>query len=383
MMTLEPIWRFAIAIALSAAQMSSRDAAVSTALAELEKGRVLESIQQFKEIIRTNPADASSYFYLSTLYTQMNEYAVAERYLKHAMELNPGQGAHYYQLGVIRDRQKQWAAALDLFKQALQLGTGRNDARVWRSLGDVQLELFNRDEALHAYTEALRLQPRDAQTRLAVGRFYLERGEPDRAAEHLVIALEIDPSLRAAYPVLGRAYRQSGQLASAVSILNKALDTDASDQESRYALGQTLVAMGRTDEGRVQLEKYETIRQQVANAEAAYKSALTRLEESKFSEAESLLRDAVRLAPAYGPALQSLGKLLLDRGSADKALPFLERAVQSNPLNAANWYNFAAAYLKLGRANDALTAAKNAIALNEDEPRYQRLVRDAQERVKK
>ena len=185
-MTLEPIWQFALLIALSAAQMPSREASVSAALADLEKGRVLESIQQFKEIIRTNSADDSSYFYLSTLYTQMNEYAAAERYLKRAMELNPGQGAHYYQLGMIRDRQKQWTAALDLFKQALQLGTGNNDARVWRSLGDVQLELFNRDAALQAYTEALRLQPRDAQTRLAVGRFYLERGEPDHATEESV-----------------------------------------------------------------------------------------------------------------------------------------------------------------------------------------------------
>src|SRR5262249_8887575 len=156
---------------------------------------------------------------------------------------------------------------------------------------------------------ALRLQPRDAQTRLAIGRFYLERGEPDHAVEHLAMALEIAPSLRAAYPILGRAYRQSGQPSSAVSVLKKAVDTDASDQESRYALGQTLLAIGRADEGREEMEKYEAIRQQIANAEAAYKAALARLEGNKFSEAEKLLRDAVRLAPTYGPALQSLGKL--------------------------------------------------------------------------
>src|SRR5690242_1343548 len=100
MMTLEPIWRFALLIALSSAQMPTRDAAVPAALAELEKGHVLESIQQFKEIIRSNPGDGSSYFYLSTLYTQMSEYAVAERYLKRAMEIDPKQGAHYYQMGL-------------------------------------------------------------------------------------------------------------------------------------------------------------------------------------------------------------------------------------------------------------------------------------------
>src|SRR5262249_23458740 len=210
---------------------------------------------------------------------------------------------------------------------------------VWKSIGDVKLELFDRDAALQAYTEALRLQPRDAQTRLALGQFYLGRGQADRATEHLVAALEIDPSLRAAYPLLGRAYRQSGDLASAVSILKKALDSDPGDQESRYALGQTFVAMGHVDEGRTELEKYERIRQQITSADANYKAAESRLSENKFAEAEKLLREALRLAPAYGPALQSLGTLLLERAAADKALPFLEHAVQVNPLNAAGWYS--------------------------------------------
>lgn len=381
-MILQPISRFLILIAFSAAQMASRDAAVSSALAELEKGRVLESIEQFKEILRANPADGTSYFYLSTLYNQMNEYGVAERYLKRAMELNPKQGAHYYQLGLIRYRQKQWVAALDLFKQALELGSGNNNERVWRSIGEVQLELFDRDAALQAFSEALRLQPRDTLTHLAVGRFYLERGDSDRAAEHLVSALEIDPTLRAAYPLLGRAYRQSGNSLSAVSVLKKALDTDPSDQESRYALGQTLLAMGRADEGRQELDKYEAIRQQVGSAEANYKTALARLAEGKMADSEKLLREAVRLAPMYGPALNSLGTLLLEHGSADKALPFLERAVQANPLNAAHWYSLASADLKLGKLTGALTAANNAVTLNEDEAPYQRLVADIQKRLK-
>src|SRR5436190_1597872 len=193
MMVVEPICRFFILIALAAAQMSSRDSSVSAALAQLDKGDVLESIQQLKQIIRTDPTDASAYFYLSTLYTQMGEYAFAERYVRRAIEINPKQGENYHQFGLIRYRQKQWQAALGLFKQALENGTGKNEAAVWKSIGDVELELFDRDAALQAYSQALRIQPKDAQTRLALGRFYLERGEPDRAVEHLLAALEIDP----------------------------------------------------------------------------------------------------------------------------------------------------------------------------------------------
>ena len=370
-------------VPLTTGQMPSPNASLSAALAELGNGRVLESIQQFKQIVRSDPANGPAYFYLSTLYTEMKEYAFAERYLQRAMEVGPNKGAHYYQLGLIRYRQKQWRPALELFKQALEISSGDTKAAAWRSIGDVQLELFDRDAALQAYTEALRIQPGDGRTHLALGRFYLERGEPGRATEHLRAALETDPSLRAAYPLLGRAYQQSGDLQSAVTVLKEALDTDSADQESRYELGRAFLATGRADEGRAELDKYQSIRQQVASAESNYQNALSSLAEGKLSEAEASLREAVRLAPKYGPALHSLGTLLLDRGSPEKALGFLEPSVQVNPLNAETWYGLGAAYFKSGRLTQALEAAERAIALNEDNPRYQQLLSEIEGRVRK
>ena len=382
-MMMPDLMRCCALIALITAQMPTRDASLSAALAELDKGHVLESIQQFKQIVRSDPANGPAYFYLSTLYTEMKEYAFAERYLQRAMEVGPNKGAHYYQLGLIRYRQKQWRPALELFKQALEISSGDTKAAAWRSIGDVQLELFDRDAALQAYTEALRIQPGDGRTHLALGRFYLERGEPGRATEHLRAALETDPSLRTAYPLLGRAYRQSGDLQPAVAVLKKALDTDPADQESRYVLGQVFLAMGRIDEGRSELGRYERIRDQVASADSNYQTALSRLADGKLSEAEALLREAVRLAPKYGPALHSLGTLLLDRGSPEKALGCLERAVEVNPLNAATWYSLGAAYSKSGKLTEALEAAKRAIVLNEDDGQYQRLLSEIQEKIRR
>jgi len=371
-----------VLVALLAGQMPPPDAPLSAALADLNNGHVLESIQQLKQLVRSNPDNGPAWFYLSTLYTEMKEYAFAERYLQRAMQAGPKGAAHYYQLGIIRYRQSQWRPALESFEQGLAIGSGQNDASVWRSIGDVQVELFDREAALRAYTEALRIQPDDARTRLALGRFYLQRGEAGTAIKQLNAALEIDPSLRAAYPVLGRAHLQAGEYPSAVTVLRKALESDPADQESRYALGRALLAMGSGDEGREELDKYERIRQQVVTADKHYKDALSRLAAGKFSEAESLLRETLRLAPAYGPALQSLGTLLLDQGSPEKALGFLQRAVEANPLNAAAWYGLGAAYFKRGRISEALEAAKRATVLNEDEVKYQRLLNEIQEKVK-
>jgi tetratricopeptide (TPR) repeat protein len=375
--------QFIMLIALATSQMTSRDGALSTALAELEKGHVLESIEQFKQIVRTDPANGPAQFYLSTLYTQMGEYAVAERYLQRAIEINPKQGEYYYQLGLIRYRQKQWRAALESFTRALETGSRNNEAPIWRGIGDAQLELFDRDAALEAYTQALRLQARDGKTRLALGRFYLDRGEPDRAIEPLLVALEADPSLHDAYAVLGRAYNLAGNPSAAVTVLKKELDTDPADQDARYALGRALVAMGRADEGREELDKYANIRQQVGSADSDYKAALSYINDGKFSDAERLLRESLALAPTYGPALHSLGSLLLDRGSPEKALEFLNRAIKVNPLNAATWYSLGSANFKVGKTTEALEAAKRAVVLNDDEVKYRRLVSEIQERLKK
>jgi tetratricopeptide (TPR) repeat protein len=306
----------------------------------------------------------------------MKEFEAAERYLRRAMEVNPNRGAHYYQLGLIRFRQEQWPAALDFFNKALQLGVGNDEAVVWRSIGDTQAQLVDREAALRAYDTSLHLRPRDAATRLALGRFHLERSESQIAIEHLRAALEIDPALRAAYPLLGRAYRQAQDLPSAAGILKRAVDANPSDQESRYALGQTLLAMGRIDEGRTELEKYDRIRRQVADANESYETGMSRLQAGQLSDAERLLREAVRLAPTYGPALHSLGTLLVDHGSAEQAAEVLRHAVDANPLNAASWFSLGRAYLKTGKQAEALSAVQWAVVLNDEDAQYQHLLEE-------
>ena len=53
---------FLLAIALVAPQMPSRDASISSALAQLNNGRIFESIDEFKEIVRLDPANGPAYF---------------------------------------------------------------------------------------------------------------------------------------------------------------------------------------------------------------------------------------------------------------------------------------------------------------------------------
>jgi tetratricopeptide (TPR) repeat protein len=349
---------------------------LTSALADLNKGNVLEAIDKLKRIASNDAAFGPANFYLATLYTEMKAYEIAGRYLQRAVAANSNQGSYQYQLGVIRLRQERWHEALARFEEALKSGVGKDEAVVWRSIGDVQLKLFERDKALEAYEKAVRIQPADARARLALGQFYLERNDLEKALPELRAAVEIDPKLTGAYASLGQAYRRRGDPASAVVTLKRAIEIFPADQTSRYILGQTLVAMGRRDEGREELDRYQRTQDQVSRAGANFEAAAALAKEGQLDRAGKLFREAVDLAPTYGPGLEAFGVFLLDRGDHEKAVEIFKRAAAANPLYSAAYFGLGSAYLRLGNLAQALEQTRRAIVLYDEDARYHRQIGD-------
>jgi tetratricopeptide (TPR) repeat protein len=358
------------ASALIHAQTS--DLALAAALADLNKGRVLEAIVKLKQIVRDDAQSGAAHFYLASLYTEMGEFDMAQQYLERAVAASPKRGAYFHQIGMIRYRQRNWREALAFFERALEAGAGPDEATVWRSIGEVQKELFDWDKAVKAYENALRIRPNEARTHLLLGQLQLDQNNLEGATLHLRAALEIDPSLQPAHASLGRAYRRIGATAAATATLRKAVELNPSDQESRYALGQALLAIGRRTEGRQELETYQRVQDRITRANSNYDAGIARIEAGELADAEKLLAEAVELAPTYGLALYSLGAVRLDRGNPGKALQVLERAVTANPLNAEIHFRLGSAYARTGKLQNALEATRNAIVLRDEDARYHR-----------
>ena len=73
-------------------------------------------------------------------------------------------------------------------------------------------------------------------------------------------------------------------------------------------------------------------------------------------EAESYLRRAVQIAPAYPKANEELGSVLLNRGKPLEAIPFLRKATELSPSSAECFFKLGGA-LKLAGDNDGAAAA--------------------------
>jgi len=352
--------------------MAAREDTVPAALGDLNGGKVFDAIDRLKRITQNSTESGSAYFYLSRIYTEMGELEVAERYLDRAISENPDLGPYYYQRAVIRQRQKKWREALTLLEQALKLGVGGDEAAVWRNIGNVQVELFERDEALEAYETALRIQPTDARTLLALGQFFLERNAAEDAVMHLRAAADIELKLPGALASLGRAYRRIGDSSSAVAVLERAVQLDASDQESRYSLGQLLLETGRNDEGRKNLETYRQIAAAISQADRDYDEAMKSRASGDLAAAQKQLEQVLSSAPSYGRALTALGSVLLQRNKPKEAEERFRRAVALNPVGADNHFGLGTAYLRDGKLADALEETRRATVLDDRDARYRR-----------
>jgi len=372
---------FTSSIALAAFQSP-----LTAALDQLNRGNVFEAIRSLKLALPENP---QANFYLSGIYTRMGRYDTAYRYLSSAIQANPTQAAYYDQLGLIRQYEGCRPEALAAFRQALTLGMKNEEATVWRHIGDVHVNLLEWDKAVDAFRNTLRLRGDDAGAHLALGRIYLDRNDPAAALVELHAASAITPPISGLYAAMGRAYRASGNPESAIDVLTKAIARDPSDQESRYVLAQTLLAEGRAREGREALRDYQQLQERMTQTNSMFEAGVERARAGDLAEAEKVLREILKVAPRYAPALQILGTVLLNRGNVQPALDAFRQSLAVNPLNSETYLNMGAVYLRLGNLNTALEMTEKALVIEDEDARlynqsgeiYSRMSRPDQSRA--
>ena len=92
--------------------------------------------------------------------------------------------------------------------------------------------------------------------------------------------------------------------------------------------------------------------------------------QGKNRDAEELLREAVRLQPAWGQAHYSLGLLAEDRKRLPEAIRSLERAAGYWTDNPRIPYNLGIAYWQSGNFDQAIKALKQSIDMQPDNPEF-------------
>jgi len=202
---------------------SSNEVNYMLGYAYLQAGDQGKSVEAFARLFKVASTTAAAHLLAGQmmLKKEYEEQATAE--VKRALEIDPNiPEAHFLLAEMEIYRGNLEAAIADLMKE---LAANPNFAMAWYRLGD-------------AYTR--------------------QENWPS-AIENLQRAVWLNPNFSGPYILLGKSYFKTRDFSNAEGILRRALQLDPQNYSATYLLGQTLMALGRADEGRTLLQKSRTL----------------------------------------------------------------------------------------------------------------------------
>ena len=121
--------------------------------------------------------------------------------------------------------------------------------------GEADEQQADLDRKIEEYTQAIALDPQDADAYYNRGNAYAQRGDLDLAIADLDQAIALDPQDAEAYFSRALAYAQAGQFDQALLDLNKGIDINPRDATAHYLRGAVYAQLGEREEAISDLER--------------------------------------------------------------------------------------------------------------------------------
>lgn len=274
-----------------------------------------------RDLLQRDPGDPAARLLLARLYLDLGQGAAAAQELERAARLGvPPEGLRVLQVDALL-KQGQFLQARDAARRGPSPADIEQAATLLAQEGEAYLGLADTAAAGRAFAEALQVRPGLTRARLGQARLAMLTEGGARAQELIQQALADEPGSAQALEMLGDLEQARANIAAAADAYTKAL------------------AQGRN--------------QWMLH----YKRALAHTELRAFDEASADIAAAERQFPDFTGLHYARGRLLLEQGRADEALPEFEVFVGIMPNNPqALFYAGLAAYQngKLERAEQYL-----------------------------
>ena len=249
-------------------------------------GRFEESEVVCRELLAAEGADADDWILMGLTATHLGRLGEAEGAYRRAIAIEPDNRVAHHNLGAVLAQLEQPVAALAALRTAGGLGaegfsTAFNRARALFEMNEVAA-------AEREFERAVALEPRNIEGQLQLARVRYVQGDPAfvRSLNSAVLANRGDSALQS---LLAEVLWRSGDVNAAETVLRDLLS------------------------------------RQGANGATAAMLAAVLLEAGRLPEAEKLAVEAATVAPQDAVVLETLVSILLARGNAADALPFIQR----------------------------------------------------------
>jgi tetratricopeptide (TPR) repeat protein len=245
------------------------------------------------------------------VWKQSTIYGDAETLYRDTISKNPHAWMAHYNLGVLLVNRGRFDEVMAHFSEALRLQP--DDADAHYNLG-VALEKQGRlEEAMAHFSEVVRLRPDYADAHYSMAVILARQSKFNEAISHYSQALRVNPNYAEAHNNLGVALFSLGKLDKAIEHYRTALKLDPNFGKAHNNLGNALIQKGKLDEAIAHYSRALEIRAHYPEAHNNLGVALAR--QGKIDAAIVQFEKALQLKPDY---TQARANLVLAREMASK-----------------------------------------------------------------
>jgi len=274
-----------------------RPARLALARALSASGRHSAAEAECNKLITEHGADAQALTTLATILRDQNRLQESEATLRRAIDQDPNHAIAHHNLGALYAQLERSEQALAGLKRAESLGASGLELEL--NKGRALVGLYRLEEAEQALVRVVALDPLHGEAQVNLARLRYMRGDP-RFARDLNAAAVAHRNRPEVLLLLASVLRRAGDLSGAETALRDLLLRFGPLPELKSALSLVL------------------------------------LDASRLTEAEELAIDAVTERPQDSQTVETLALILLARGRADEALPFISKQRARQPLEQ-NW----------------------------------------------
>lgn len=276
-----------------------------------DQGQHVGAEKEARALLAMNERDSNAWSLLAMTLREQMRLPEAEQAYRRAIEVAPNQPQAHHNLGSVLNRMDRAEEAIQALDRAQALGLAGFEVTFNRGISLTQL--YRLDEAERTFEQAVQLNPLHGEAQVNLARVRFMRGDPNfsRSISDAAAMHRSDPDLQV---LLSLVLRRSGDLERAESILRDVVRSTGPSPDVRAALAEILLEGGRLKEAEVE----------------ALEAAGARPDDARFSDI--------------------LVSILLARGRAQDALPFIRRQRELRPLGQS-WIAYeATAARMLGQA---------------------------------
>ena len=230
---------------LSGSLMAYRDAKAKESLAEFTAGAKYHAPSALD--LKTVALD----------YLLLKDNNDADHWLTRSLQSDPRDAQAWYYLGRIKYAKTQFLEAIEAFAQCLKLDPRNIKAETNVGLSYEALE--RADEAAQAFQNAITWQketsPKDPEPFIELGHLYVNQNQPEKAVPYLTQSIVIFPLISKAHEELGKAYSLLKRFPEAQAELEKAIELTPQSPNLHCLLAPVYRKQGFDDKAKAESDR--------------------------------------------------------------------------------------------------------------------------------